>query len=57
MKQQLLLRLPLAFVFFIFLSAEAQVIQTNALQQNPAVDYKRLARIDTLINEYVKKIG
>lgn len=38
------------FPFFI----NAQVIQTGA-KQNPTIDYGRLKRIDTLINDYVQK--
>jgi CubicO group peptidase (beta-lactamase class C family) len=41
----------------VFLSGllNAQVIQTNSAKQDPTVDYGRLARIDSVLNEYVKK--
>lgn len=56
MKQKLLLRLLInILILFFSFSLSAQIIQTSALKQNPTVDYKRLARIDTLINEYIKK--
>jgi CubicO group peptidase (beta-lactamase class C family) len=40
-----------AMLFFNF--AHAQVIQRNA--KNNSVDYQKLARIDTVVNEYVNK--
>ena len=39
-------------LFPVFLSA--QIIQTS-VKQYPAIDYKRLARIDTLLNDYINK--
>lgn len=32
----------------------AQVIQVNAAKKDPTVDYERLTRIDSLLNQYVK---
>ena len=55
MKQKFLhglLSIVLALVFSF--SLPAQVIQTHPSKQNPTVDYKRLERIDTLINGYIK---
>lgn len=54
MTQKLLLRLFTATIIFFFsISIHAQVIQTTA--KNTAVDYHRLSRIDTLLNDYIKK--
>ncbi|MEI9943888.1 MAG: serine hydrolase domain-containing protein [Chitinophagaceae bacterium] len=55
-KKQLLRLFTIAALLFSF-SAPAQVVvvQTNIAKQNPTVDYKRLARIDTVLNEYIKK--
>ncbi len=36
------------------IATNGQVIQTNA-KNNPTVDYDRLRRIDTLVNEYIQK--
>ncbi|MFM9911150.1 MAG: serine hydrolase domain-containing protein, partial [Chitinophagaceae bacterium] len=45
------------FVVFISLMlpvlSHTQVIQTNV--KNPSVDYDRLAKIDDMVNEYIKK--
>lgn len=54
MKRVSLLRLFLAVaLLFSSLLLSAQVIQTG--KTNPSVDYTRLARIDSLVNEYVSK--
>lgn len=45
--------LPLFFLIFIF-SSHAQVIDRSN-RPNPSVDYKRLDRIDSLVNSYVQK--
>src|SRR5664279_2734414 len=43
------------FLFFLLPSfISAQVIEKNG-KSNPSVDYERLARIDTLVNDYIKK--
>lgn len=41
------------FIFFSCLFTHAQVIQTNI--KNNTVDYERLKRIDTIVNEYISK--
>ncbi|MCZ2458314.1 MAG: beta-lactamase family protein [Chitinophagales bacterium] len=44
------------YIFIISLSGlpDAQVIQVNNAKQNTSIDYRRLSRIDSLMNEYVK---
>ena len=43
------------FLFFFLPSfISAQVIEKNG-KSNPSVDYERLARIDNLVNDYIKK--
>ena len=43
------------FLFFLLPSfISAQVIEKNG-KSNPSVDYDRLARIDNLVNDYIKK--
>ena len=43
------------FLFFLLPSfISAQVIEKNG-KANPSVDYERLARIDNLVNDYIKK--
>ena len=43
----------LAVILFSQLFAQAQVIQLNT--KNASVDYEKLARIDSVVNEYIKK--
>ena len=45
----------LAITIFFSGLLNAQVIQTNPAKQDPIVDYGRLTRIDSVLNEYVKK--
>lgn len=44
------------YIFIISLTGlpDAQVIQVNNAKQNTSIDYRRLSRIDSLMNEYVK---
>lgn len=51
MKKHIVL---LIVLFVSLLSVHAQVIDKSN-KQNPAVDYTRLLRIDSLVNDYVKK--
>ncbi|MBS1919739.1 MAG: beta-lactamase family protein [Bacteroidetes bacterium] len=44
-----------AFVIFFSGLLDAQVIQTTNINKNPTVDYSRLTRIDSVLNEYVNK--
>ena len=54
MIQRSLLRFVNAILFLSFsFSLYAQVIQTNTSKQNPVIDYKRLAIVDSVLNEYV----
>ena len=41
------------FAFLFSLTLSAQVVQINSAKTNPAIDYKRLGRIDSLLNNYV----
>lgn len=43
----------LAAVIILMLPAHAQVIQTNV--KNNSVDYKKLAAIDDIVNDYISK--
>ena len=44
--------LVIVVLFFVSMPGQSQVIQTNTKNNN--VDYERLARIDGLVNEYIK---
>lgn len=54
MKLRSLSILPVMLSVLLPVLIHAQVIQTNA-KQNPSIDYERLKRIDTLVNDYVSK--
>ncbi|GEO10729.1 serine hydrolase domain-containing protein [Segetibacter aerophilus] len=41
-------------ILFLLPSVQAQVIQT-VVKQNSSIDYSRLNRIDTLLNDYIRK--
>ena len=53
MKKLLVHSFLLTFFLFLFFCLSAQVIDRSG-KSNPAVDYARLAYVDTLINDYVK---
>jgi CubicO group peptidase (beta-lactamase class C family) len=44
--------LVIAALLFVYIPSRSQVIQTNTKNNN--VDYERLAKIDGLVNEYIK---